>query len=256
MGMIRILPDPPALAQAAAEAVARGVRRAVDEKGSCTLVLAGGSTPVLTYQVLARQYAESVPWDGVRFLWGDERMVPADHEDSNYAMARRTLLDPLGVPAEAVFRIRTELGSAAKASADYEERIRKLLPPPPSPPHLDLVLLGLGEDGHTASLKPGCPALQEEERLVAPCLQPSPDHHRVTMTLPLLNAAGKILFLVSGERKAAVLKTVLETLPSDPPLPAQRIQPSSGRLVWLADRDSAGGLKPDRVSRVGAEGQE
>jgi len=243
--MIRVYSDPGALAEAAAAFVAQAIGRAPEGQDFFTMALAGGTTPIQTYQTLAEVHRNSVPWSRVRFLFGDERMVPPDHEDSNYAMARRELLDPLGIRPDGVLRVRTELASAREAAGDYEERVREFIHWGGGGPPLDLVLLGLGGDGHTASLMPGCHALQERNHLVSFCRMEGLNHPRVTLTVPLLNAAAQVVFLVSGAQKARVLAQVLEGPTPDPPLPAQLIHPGEGQLFWMVDEAAAGDLTQD-----------
>ncbi len=255
---IRILPDPASLADVAARTVVAAVNEAVARDGRCTLALAGGNTPVGTYRTLAGSHRESAPWHQVHFLQGDERMVPPDHEDSNFGMARRELLTPLSVADEAILRIPGEAGSAEAAAAAYEADLHRLFRAPPHlPPRVDLVLLGLGADGHTASLMPECRhALFEEEHWVTSCRLERLNHPRVSLTIPVLNAAREVLFLVSGGGKAEILHRVLESGDPSDLLPAQRIRPDQGRVWWLVDAEAAGALSTglrDRVARAGGE---
>jgi 6-phosphogluconolactonase len=250
---VEIMPDPASLARIAAGLIADIARRALVREGSCVLALSGGTTPIETYRSLARHHRASVPWHQVRFVWGDERMVPPDHEDSNYGMARRELLDPLQVPAENVLPIPTGLGSAEEAADAYQARLEGLFPTREGPPRLDLVLLGLGEDGHTASLMPGCSALQETERWAAPCRTRRLAHPRVTLTLPVLNAARNVLFLVVGERKANVVRQILEGPSPSSPLPAQAVRPTDGELRWMVDEAAAGALNSGAVAEQRGE---
>jgi 6-phosphogluconolactonase len=237
-GSVIVLPDAESLADAAAGWVAATVRNLLVEQPMCALALAGGHTPIKTYETLVERHRGSVPWGRVLFLQGDERMVPPDHQASNYAMARRELLDPLGIPDTSVIRVRTEMGSAEATATDYEDRLRATLRRSgPSAP--DLALLGLGEDGHTASLMPGSAALEERNRLVTWCSSPEVEHERVTLTLPALNGARHVAFLVSGPQKAEILARVLGGDRVSEPLPAQRIQPESGNLHWFVDADAA-----------------
>jgi len=255
---IRILPDPASLADVAARTVVAAVNGAMARDGRCTLALAGGNTPVGTYRTLAESYRESAPWQEVRFLQGDERMVPPDHEDSNFGMARRELLVPLSLSDEAVLRISGEAGSAEAAAAAYEADLHRLFRAPPHlPPRVDLVLLGLGSDGHTASLMPECrQALFEKEHWVTSCRLERLTHPRVSLTIPVLNAAREVIFLVSGRGKADILHRVLENGDPSDLLPAQRIRPDEGRVQWLVDAAAAGALSTrlrERVAKAGGE---
>jgi 6-phosphogluconolactonase len=250
--MIRVLSDPAALAQAAAETIAEDVRRAVGRKGRCTLALPGGETPVETYRILARRHRDSVPWDRVDFFWGDERFVPPDHEESNYRMVHRELLKHLPIREENHYRVRTELASPEAAADDYQDRIQQYFRVgEDARPRFDLVLLGLGEDGHTASLFPGCEAHWERSRQVVSCTLETLAHPRITLTLPVLNAAKRALFLVSGSRKAEVLRRILEGSPEDASLPARRVRPLGEALMWLVDQAAAQDLSPESLSRAG-----
>lgn len=252
---VHIFPDPPSLAEAAARAVVEVLGRCADPGGPCTLALAGGSTPVETYRTLVRRYREAMAWGEVTFLQGDERMVPPDHEDSNYGMARRELLSPLSVADEAVLRVPGEMGSPEAAAAAYEaELLRFFRTPPRAHPRIDLVLLGLGEDGHTASLMPECTrALEEAEHLVTWCRPPRLPHPRVSLSFPVLNAAREIVFLVSGRRKSKVLHRILEARNPEGLLPAQRIRPDGGRVRWLVDTDAARDLSPHLREEIAGE---
>lgn len=242
----RVLPDAEGLAGAAAEVVLATLQTAIDARGSASFVLAGGHTPVGAYRTLAARGRQALPWDRVQFFWGDERMVAPTHPASNHRMARHELLAPLGIDAAAVHPVDTECGSATTAAEDYERRLRDALRLDQGEvPHFDLVLLGLGEDGHTASLMPGCTAaLAERERLTATCCLPRLEHDRVTLTLPALNAARTVVFLVSGDAKAAVLHRVLHGPFQPDSLPAQAVRPTLAEPLWLVDRAAAGTTAP------------
>ncbi|ACG73647.1 6-phosphogluconolactonase [Anaeromyxobacter sp. K] len=226
------------LARAAAEDVARRAEEAVAARGRFAVALAGGSTPRALYALLADPAApwrERVPWARTEIWFGDERCVPPDHPDSNYRTAREALLEH--VHAAAVHRIEGER-PPAEAAAGYEAALRRAAEPDGSPPRLDLVLLGLGADGHTASLFPGSPALDERARWVAAPFVPAVGAHRITLTLPVLERARAIAFLVSGAAKRAALGQLLA--PGAPSIPAARVRPLDGALLVLADRAAAG----------------
>ena len=241
--MLRIAADSGALARQAAREFDRIVTDAVRAAGVCDVALAGGSTPRSLYALLAdpaEPFYESVPWNRVRFFWGDERQVPPDDPDSNYRMAYETLLSRVPVPRDNVYRVHGENDDAGAAAAQYEARLRKSLgAPAPALPRFDLVLLGLGTDGHTASLFPGTPAVHETTRLVCAVHVEGLRSDRITLTPRLLNNAASVIFLVSGESKAEALRGALEG--TDPPerLPARAIRPTRGRLFWLVDREAA-----------------
>lgn len=228
---LRVFPDAGALAEAAAEHVLAAARTAIAARGTFHLALAGGSTPRATYLALARRArpAEFGAWH----LWfGDERCVPPEHEDSNWRMAHQAWLHALR--ASQIERMRGEEEPAAEARR-YAERLLELLG---TPPRLDLVLLGLGTDGHTASLFPDSPALEDAGWTTVEEFAPKPPPTRLTLTLSTLSAAREVLFLVSGAEKADALARALSQRP--PVLPAGRVEPA-GRLVWFADRAAAPG---------------
>ena len=243
---LRVFPGPAEVAAAAAaEVLARG-GEAVAARGAFALALSGGSTPRALYALLADPrgpFAARMPWKRTQVFFGDERHVPPDHPDSNFRMARRALLAHVPVPAENVHRIRGELPDADGAAAAYERELRAALGEPPA---LDLVLLGLGEDGHTASLFPGSPALEERERWVAAPWVERLGTRRITLTLPALESARQVLFLVTGAAKSAALRRALGEPAGAEPVPASRVRPGSGRVLWLADRAAAASLGPER----------
>ncbi len=237
---VLIFDDPEEVARAAAEeflrrAVARG------EAGQTfNLALSGGSTPQWLFQVLAEApYRNQVPWRLVHVFWGDERIVPPDHPESNYGAARAALLERVALPAANVHRIRAELRDPADAAAEYEAELRRHFGlAEGEPPRFDLALLGMGADGHTASLFPAGSALGERERLaVAPWVEPLAVF-RVTLTPPVFNNAACVVFLVTGSEKAETVRQVLED-PGPPRYPAQLIQPLEGELFWYLDRAAA-----------------
>ena len=228
-------------AGAAAEYVAALAKRRVEEKGSFSIALSGGSTPRRLYELLASpSYVDSVAWERWSVFWGDERCVPSDHEESNYRMARETLLDRVSIPAEQIHRMRGE-APPEEAAEEYEGTVRRALGA--WKPMIDLVLLGLGEDGHTASLFPGSDALREQQRLVVATWASHLQAHRLTFTLPLINAAEQIAFLAAGESKAGVLRQVLQPGSDDPALPAALVRPESGGVHWFVSRSAAADLK-------------
>jgi 6-phosphogluconolactonase len=194
-----------------------------------TVALAGGSTPRRLYEMLAQQpFTDQVPWPQVHVFWGDERCVPPDHADSNYRMAREAFLDRVSIPAENVHRIRGEL-DPQQAAARYAAELESILGPGG---RLDLVLLGMGSDGHTASLFSGSAALAERERRVVAAHVAKLGSWRVTLTLPMLNASAQVLFLVSGAGKAPALARIR----AGERLPAGLVRPTSGELAWLVDQ--------------------
>ena len=223
--MIRIFENSRELARGAAMHLV-----ALAQRGSCTIALSGGSTPKVLYGVLAEEFREQVPWSRTHFYWSDERHVPPDHPDSNYRMAHEAMLSRVPVPESNVHRIGSENPSAQAAADEYEKIVV---------PRLDLILLGLGTDGHTASIFPGSEVLQETRRLVAAPWVAKLNTYRITMTLPLLNNSASVLFLVSGKEKAEIVKEVLE---GPKKYPAQAVQPTNGELIWMLDKDAASQL--------------
>ena len=228
-----IFENPEKLAEAAARAFVEKAAKAIAERGRFAVALAGGSTPKATYKVLARDHARDVGWPNVHVFFGDERTVPPDHEDSNYRMAREALLDH--VPVGSVHRMRGEL-PPDEAAALYEEELLAFFEE--EPPVLDLVMLGIGGDGHTASLFPETSALEVTDRLAVANPVPKLDTTRVTLAAPVLNAARDINFLVAGEDKAEALKEILEGDADPREYPAKLIQPSGGP-TWMVDRAAA-----------------
>jgi 6-phosphogluconolactonase len=224
---------------------------AVRDKGFCTIVLAGGSTPRQTYELLsADAYAEQMPWQQSHFFWGDERWLPPDHPDSNYCMAHTALLSRVMVPANNIHQITTGHRTPEISADLYEKHLRDFFylmnrasqkndAEKMTIPGFDLVLLGMGTDGHTASLFPGSHLLEEKTKWVVavPAGIGSPPVARITLTLPLLNGAKNIIFLISGKRKRALLDTILARPAEARALyPAARIKPG-GTLLWLAARE-------------------
>jgi 6-phosphogluconolactonase len=238
---IRVLAAPAELFAAAAGAFVEVAQAAVTERGSCQVALAGGSTPRALYALLADSGAKGIPWPSIGWFWGDERCVPPTHPDSNFRMAHDALLSKVPVAASAIHRIEAERADPAGAAAAYERTLRaELGAPAPELPRFDLVLLGMGADGHTASLFPGSSALAERSRLVAATVEPRSGTSRITLTLPVLNAAATVLFLVSGPDKRAAVQAVLGAHAAASALPASLVRPTDGRLLWLLDEAAAG----------------
>jgi 6-phosphogluconolactonase len=235
-GELHVSDDAEELAHAAAAIV---LASALAARGTARIALAGGSTPKRTYEVLAASpFLEKFPWSRVHWFWGDERFVPPDHKDSNVRMTRAAMLDHAPVPPENVFPVPTVGLSAAQAAAEYEALLRReygAATLDPSRPLFDVCLLGLGDDGHTASLIPGEPVLDETARWVAEVGHGRPEV-RITLTYPALDSSALVLFLVAGAAKRAVLADVLSGTSR---VPAARLRPL-GKLIFLADRAAAG----------------
>ncbi len=237
--MIRVFADAEELAQGAAAFFAEEVSRAVAARGRASVLLAGGETPRRTYEVLAEEpFRAALPWGKIHFFWGDERCVPADDPHSNQQMARASLLDRVPVPPAHIHAIACA-EAPEEAAAAYQRELERYFAD--APPVFDLVFLGLGADGHTASLFPGAAALAEQTRWTAVVQRPGAAFPRITLTLPLLNQARRLLFLVAGESKAAIWAEIVRGVPASGPLyPAQRVQPHNGQLSWFADCAAAG----------------
>jgi 6-phosphogluconolactonase len=239
---IRIAADAEELTRAAAEEFVSGAEEAVRAKGFFAVVLSGGSTPKSLYALLATDasFRARMPWDRIHFFWGDERHVSPDHPESNYRMVYEIMLSKVPVHPQNVPRIKAENPDATKAADDYERMLREFFRLQGKQlPRWDLVLLGLGPDGHTASIFPGSDAARNQTRLVAANWVEKLKAFRITLTIPALNNGACILFLVSGEEKAEILRTVLQEKHQAERLPAQLIQPTGGRMIWLVDRAAA-----------------
>ena len=263
---IAIVADRGALADAAAERFVTLAQEAIVARGRFSVALSGGSTPRDLYaRLAAAEFSTQVDWARVFIFWGDERAVPPDHPESNYRMAYDTLLSHVNPPTQNVHRVLGEEKPADAAQA-YEETLREFFatpfPIPPSPPlgfgdlrpssegervespRFDLILLGLGSNGHTASLFPKTAVLHETTRWVAAEYIEEVKMERITLTAPAINAAANILFLVAGSDKAATVRAVLHGDYRPEELPAQLIRPTDGHVAWLLDRDAASQLSP------------
>jgi 6-phosphogluconolactonase len=216
---------------------------AIDNK-TFSAALSGGLTPRLFYQILgSAALAGRIRWKNTHLFQVDERCVPPDHPDSNYRMIREALLDNADIPVENFHRMQAEQADLEQAARDYARELARVLQPQDGDrPRLDIVFLGMGPDGHTASLFPGTAALEEQTLWVRPNHVERLGMRRLTMTLPLLNAAAHVIFLVAGADKAEALRKVLEGSPGQ--LPAQRIQPLDGSLSWFLDEAAARKLSP------------
>jgi len=236
--MIQVFSSPELLADAVALHIVNCAANAVAVTGRFTIALSGGSTPAAAYRRLATPDSRlpTPDWQRTHVVWGDERCVPPDDLRSNYRMAKEALLDRVPIPADQIHRIRGE-DDPEKAAMEYERELRGLL----GSEGLDLVLLGMGEDGHTASLFPGQAAVHETARWVIAVPAPDGTMWRITLTPAVLNAARNVTFVVAGPSKAARLQQVLEGPFAPDVLPAQAIRPVQGRLTWMVDEAAAGG---------------
>jgi 6-phosphogluconolactonase len=246
---IRVLPDPPEAALAAAHEVAHVARDAVANRGIFRIALSGGSTPRLLFDVLTHPpFREGVAWNRARFFFVDERCVPPDHERSNYRMAKKHLFEPLEIPPDRVARMGGEDDPETAARA-YEEVLEKDFGRPGPAFRFDFLLLGLGADGHTASLFPGTAALLEDRRAAVANRVPKLGEWRLTLTLPVLNASRHAVFLVIGAEKSEAVEAV--TKRRAPDLPGSRVHLDGGSLIWIVDEAAAGGAKSSRRTEIG-----
>ncbi len=232
------------LLHAAADVFAAHASAAIDDHGRFAVALAGGSTPRGMHTLLAGPgYRDRIDWSRIWFYWGDERTVPPDSPESNYHMAVETLLSKVPVGQDQIFRIPAELPDPAVAARDYADVLRETFELSEGEvPAFDLIFLGMGPDGHTASLFPHTEALEEIDELVAPNYVPKLNTNRITLTVPVLNASSAIAFLVAGQDKADALAAVLEG-PYDPDTyPSQLVSPVAGELLWLVDAAAAAKL--------------
>jgi 6-phosphogluconolactonase len=246
---ICICADSEELAERSAEHIVGAAREAVAQRGAFTLCLSGGDTPAGTYALLGNELAREVPWRDVHVFWGDERCIPLERPDNHFTMATELMLSRVPIPPENVHRARGEATDPAAAATEYGELLREFFKPTAGrPPEFDLVLLGMGEDGHVASLFPGSAGWRERERWVV-------DHHvvkrgervrRLTLTMPVITAAREVMILVSGELKADALAA---TLGGAADLPARQVNSEAAVVRWFVDRDAASALEPATAAR-------
>jgi 6-phosphogluconolactonase len=242
---IEVFDNPIELIERAANLFVSVAQDAVANNGRFLTALSGGSTPKALFQLLATPaYASQIDWQHTHFLWGDERLVPPDDPGSNYKLALDTLLSHVPIPAENIHRAKGEL-EPETAVIDYTQQLQQLALPGQPFPQLDLALMGLGNDGHTASLFPGpIPAAESTQPVMAVTANyDGRPAHRLTLTPLLFNAAHHILFLATGEKKAAALAAVLNRQDTPEKWPAQRIQPPNGTVIWLVDEAAAMKIK-------------
>lgn len=234
----KIASDRQEVCRIAADEMLKLAKAAVASNGLCTIALSGGSTPKELYALLAGdgRWRTEFPWKSTHFFWGDERHVPPNHDESNYRMANEAMLSKAPVPAANVHRIKSENPNAAAAAKEYEGELRGFFKLRPAQvPRFDIALLGLGPEGHAASLFPGTKALREKKRLAVSNWVGKFYTDRITLTAPVFNNAGAVIFLVCGDDKALAVKAVLEGRHEPDQLPAQLIRPKKGRLLWLLD---------------------
>jgi 6-phosphogluconolactonase len=235
---VLVLPDANTLSRGAADEFARAARSAIDSHGRFTVALSGGSTPKAMFSLLAADHRSGMrplPWERIHVFFGDERHVPPDHPESNFRMASESLLTHVPIPQSNIHRVLGEL-EAPVAATRYEAELRSVFETSPGKiPRFDLILLGMGPDGHTASLFPGSAALDETTALVTANWVEKFKSHRITFTFTLLNAASEVIFLAAGGDKTEMLRNILRGDPSGQTYPAQDVRPSDGQLTWMVD---------------------
>jgi len=243
MSELRVLPDLSSLSHAAAEEFLRLGSEAIAVRGRFTVALSGGSTPRPAYEQIAATWKTdsggSIDWAHVHLFWGDERRVPPDDPQSNFRMANESLIRRVPIPPENIHPIPAMFPDAKEAATQYEERLRAFFSSPMGPPRFDLIFLGMGPDGHVASLFPGSAALEVKDRWIAENWIKSIEAWRITMTFPVLNQAANVIVLVSGKEKAKSLRQVVKGPHTPPLLPAERLKPVDGRHLWLVDKAAA-----------------
>jgi 6-phosphogluconolactonase len=242
---VQILPDAAAIARRAAERIIESAAAAVKERGVFTISLAGGSTPKTLYTLLATDpaFKSKMPWDKTQFFFGDERHVPPDDSESNFRMANESMLSKLSLKPEQVLRIKAEYDDAEKAAKEYEQTLRSSFKLSDGQlPRFDVLLLGMGDEGHTLSLFPGTKALHDNGRLVMTNWVGKFFTTRITTTAPVASNSALVIFMITKADKALALKAVLEGPYEPEQLPSQLIQPKNGKLLWLLDTTAASKL--------------
>lgn len=234
---IRIQVDYETLSKNAAEHIFQLIQTTLKDQVRFTLTLAGGNTPAKLYELLGSLYAERIPWQKVYLFWGDERNVPLDHKNSNYRSVKEQLLDKIEIPTENVFPVPVAPSSVNISAQEYENQLREFFQT--DLPAFDLILLGIGDDGHTASLFPGSEALNEDKKWVAPSLATSEPKERITLTFPVLNNAKNVYFLANGKSKSAAIKNAVSDDIGKNVCPAAYVKPEDGELLWWLDKEAA-----------------
>lgn len=233
---IHVYPNKEKLVTATAEYVADSIEKAIQKSGLCNVALSGGNTPGGVYSMLAASpYRDRVDWSRLHLFWGDERMVPPEHQDSNFRMVQETLLNHVKIPGDNIHRIRGE-SEPPKAAEEYAALLHDHFKT--DLPEFDIILLGLGEDGHTASIFPETDAVEECERHAVAVYVSRLNSWRVTLTLPVINAAREILFLVSGKSKSEIIQRIMSIKQPAKELPATMVNPQNGELHWMLDSEA------------------
>jgi len=241
---IKIYPDKEALFSASSDLLISAMRQAVMTHRVCTVALSGGNTPRGVYRHLAIASVHyRIPWQKIHLFWGDERVVPPDHEESNYRMVKETLLDHISIPPGNVHRIKAELG-ADVAAEEYADELKRFFKT--SLPEFDIILLGLGTDGHTASLFPETPILEEKEKPVNKVFASAYNSWRISLTLPVINRARQIIFLASGENKSEIIREIFTLDKPSRKFPASLVSPQKGDILWMLDEAAASRLEREQ----------
>lgn len=234
---IEIFPSPNDLAEKVAVDLVNRIKESSKSKTPLTIALSGGSTPALLFSILGKQFAGSVEWDNVHLFWGDERCVPPDHPESNYGMTEQKLISRINIPLANIHRIRGE-EDPVKESVRYSEEICSFTGQRKGFPLFDIVMLGLGEDGHTASIFPGHDELFITDKICEIAFHPVTKQKRITITGKVINNAGSVVFMVTGKNKAVIVERILNMRPDAAGFPASYISPVYGELHWLIDADA------------------
>lgn len=236
--MIKKFKDISELSQYAARSFIEIAKKSIEERGRFLASLSGGSTPMRLYELLGNQFQNEVDWPLVHFFWGDERCVPVDDSGNSYGQTKKVFFDKIHIPAENIHRVLSEL-EPASAAKEYADTLKAFSEPPLDWPRFDLALLGMGDDGHTASLFPGSPVNVDSPTLAVTANYQGRPANRVTLTQNVLNSSRNVLFLVTGRAKAVTLSRVLSDNYMPAELPVQRIAPKNGNLIWLIDEEAA-----------------
>lgn len=238
---IKVYPQSEKLAEGFADELFKTIKGSLNETSSFNIALSGGNTPKMLFTVLAEKFLRSLPWDKIHFFWGDERCVAPYNMESNFGMARRYLLDIVPIPADNIHRIKGE-NAPYREVLRYSNEISKHVPEKNGLPAFDLIMLGMGEDGHTASIFPDQMKLLHSTKICAVSKHPETGQHRITLTGPVINNASNVCFLVSGNSKAEVLKYIFNGSNKKMEFPAAHIHPMEGKLFWYLDEEAASKL--------------
>jgi 6-phosphogluconolactonase len=238
MDAVKIFPSPFIMAEKLASELARRIIDSAHENKHFTIALSGGSTPELLYSILSENFSKSIPWEYAHLFWGDERCVPPDNDDSNYGTAERILIQKTGIPSKNVHRIRGEDDPFIE-SVRYAGEIELYLKKKNNLPEFNFIILGIGEDGHTASIFPGDQHLFSSAKICEVTTHPSTGQKRITLTGRVINNARAVAFLVSGKKKAMIVRNIINKCPGHEKYPASEIDPFPGKVEWYLDQDAA-----------------